>query len=72
MDTEYIRNNIATDRITADMQMSIVKELKEIKADLLTDKRNLGLIKIDRLIYELEEDAKITYNKLEVLRGETK
>lgn len=66
MDTEFIRDSIGYDRCFADMQTSIVKELREIKADILTGK---GISKLDRLIEELEKDAETTYNRLEVLRN---
>ena len=72
MDTDYMRDNIATDRTTADMQMAIVKKLREIEADFLTDKQMHGIYELDKLIRELEDDALTTYRKLEVLRGETK
>lgn len=65
MDTEFMSENC--DKEIADMQMSIANELKEIKADILTGKN--ALKRIDRLIYELEEDAKIAYQKFEVLEG---
>ena len=69
MDTEFIRDNISRDKAFADMQMSIVNELKEIKAELLIGKKNSASIRIDQLIFELEEDAKITYTRFEVLEG---
>lgn len=69
MDTEHIRDNISTDKAFADMQMSIVSELKEIQADILTRDINAGMLKLTRLINELVDDARITYTKFEVLEG---
>ena len=69
MDTEYIRDNISRDKAFADMQMSIVSELKEIQADILTQDINAGMLKLTRLINELVDDARITYSRFEVLEG---
>ena len=65
MDTEFMSENF--DKEVADMQISIASELRQIKADILTKKNPIS--RIDELIYELEEDAKITYQKFEVLEG---
>lgn len=65
MDTEFMSENF--DKEIADMQLSIANELRQIKADILTKKNVIS--RIDELIYELEEDAKIIYQKFEILEG---
>lgn len=72
MDTEYIRDNISRDKAFADMQMSIVSELKEIVEELINGNEIMAVGKINWLISELEEDAQITYKNLKVLEGEKK
>ena len=72
MDTDFIRDNISRDKAFADMQMSIVSELKEIVEELINGNEIMAVGKINWLISELEEDAQITYKNLKVLEGEKK
>ena len=72
MDTEFIRDNISRNKAFADMQMSIVNELKEIVEELINGNEIMAVGKINWLISELEEDAQITYKNLKVLEGEKK